>query len=76
MAGETVKINIPFEALLNSIAELSIEEKIQLRDYLDEQIGVLEEEENPALEAESREARDAYERGDYVTIDEYIERRQ
>ena len=76
MAEETVKISISFEALLNSIADLSVEEKIQLRDYLDEQIGVLEEGEDPALEAESREARDAYERGDYVTIDEYIERRQ
>ncbi len=76
MAGETVKINIPFEALLNSIAELSVEEKIQLRNSLDEQIDALEEEESLETEAEVREAREAYKRGDYITIDDYIERRQ
>ena len=43
MAGETVKISIPFEALLNSITELSVEEKIQLRNSLDDQIDALEE---------------------------------
>lgn len=74
MAGETVKINISFEALLDSIAELSAEEKIQLRNSLDEQIDALEE--SPEIEAEVREARTAYERGDYVSIDEYVERHQ
>ena len=76
MAGETVKISITFEALLNSIAELSVEEKIQLRNSLDDQLDELEEGESPETEAEVREAREAYRRGDYVTIDEYIERRQ
>ncbi len=76
MDGETVKINIPFEALLNSIAELSVEEKIQLRNSLDDQIDALEEEESPETETEVREAREAYRRGGYITIDEYIERRQ
>ncbi len=28
--------------------------------------------EDPAVQAEIREARDAYQAGDYVTIDEYI----
>ncbi len=75
MAGETIKINIPFEALLDSISELSIEEKTQLRDSLDNQIDALEEE-RPGIEAEVRDARKAYELGDYMTIDEYISRRQ
>lgn len=75
MAGETVKINVPFEALLDSISGLSVEEKMQLRDSLDDQIDALEKE-RPEIEAEVREARKAYEAGDYTTIDEYIKQRR
>lgn len=75
MSSETIKINIPFDALLNSIAELDLEEKIQIRNSLDDQIDALEEE-RPEIEAEIQEAREAYERGDYITFDEYADRRK
>lgn len=61
---------VPFEALLDSIAELSFEDKVLLRESLDEQI------EATAEEGPETEARDAYERGDYVTIDEYVDQRR
>lgn len=73
LSSETIKINIPFDALLNSIAELDVEEKIQLRNSLEDQIDALEEE-RPEIEAEVREAREAYEHGDYTTFDEYADR--
>lgn len=75
MAGETVRINVPFEALLDSISRLSTEEKMQLRASLDDQIDALGEE-RPEIEAEVREARKAYEAGNYTTIDEYLEHRR
>lgn len=75
MSGETVRLLVPFEALLSSIIELSLEDKVALRDALDEQIEAAGEESSEA-EADAREARDAYERGDYVTVDDYIDRRR
>ncbi len=37
MAGD-IKVSVPFETLLGSIAELSLEDKVLLRESLDEQI--------------------------------------
>lgn len=75
LAGENVRLLVPFEALLDSVAGLSLEDKILLREALDEQIEIAAEE-NPAIGADIREARDAHERGDYVTIDDYVEQRR
>jgi hypothetical protein len=64
MAQETVKLLIPFEALADSVAELTLEGKRRLWGLLWER--------DPTVQAEIREARAAYQAGDYVTIDEYI----
>lgn len=74
MAGN-IRVPVPFETLLGSISELDLEDKILLRDSLDEQIEA-DAEENLETEAEIREARDAYESGDYVGFDEYVTRRR
>lgn len=74
MAGN-IRVSVPFETLLGSISELGLEEKILLRDSLDEQIEA-DAEESPQTEAEVRAARHAYESGDYVGVDEYLARRQ
>lgn len=74
MAGN-IRVPVPFETLLGSISELDLEDKILLRDSLDEQIEA-DAEESPQAEAEARAARDAYESGDYVDADEYIAGRQ
>lgn len=75
MAHETVKLLIPFQTLMDSVAALSLEDKRRLWEFLDEQMAQIEEElweQDPKAQAEIREARAAYESGDYVTIDEYV----
>jgi hypothetical protein len=79
MAQEGVRLLIPFESLVDSVAELSLRDKLRLWELLDEQIAHAEEEaweQDPTVQAEIREARAAYQAGDYVTIDEYIARRR
>jgi len=79
MSQATVKLLVPFESLVESVRDLSLEEKRVLWEVLDEQIAQVEEElweKDPAVQAEIREARAAYQAGDYITIDEYIAQRQ
>jgi len=79
MAQEGVRLLIPFESLVDSVAALSLKDKLRLWELLDEQIAQAEEEaweQDPTVQAEIREARAAYQAGDYVTIDEYIARRR
>jgi hypothetical protein len=79
MAQESVRLLIPFESLVDSVARLSLRDKLRLWELLDEQIAQAEEEaweQDPTVQAEIREARAAYQAGDYVTIDEYIARRR
>ncbi len=74
----TVKLLIPFDALLDSVRELSLRDKLELIKALEEQIAQAEEQawdQSPTLRAEIQEARSAYEAGDSITIDEYIKRR-
>lgn len=78
MTQETVKLQIPFESLLNAIASLGLEEKRKLWQILDEQIAASEDSllaEDPTVQAEIAEAKTAYQAGDYVTLDEYIVQR-
>ncbi len=79
MSHTTVKLLIPFESLVDSISKLSPREKLRLWELLDEQITRAEEElweQDSTVQAEIREARAAYQSGDYVTIDEYLARQQ
>ena len=74
-----MKLLIPFESLVDSISKLSPREKLRLWELLDEQITRAEEElweQDSTVQAEIREARAAYQSGDYVTIDEYLARQQ
>lgn len=75
MAQEAVKLLIPFESLVNSVAELNLEDKRRLWELLDEQIAQAEEEmwdQDPIVQAEIQESRAAYHAGEHMTIDEYI----
>ncbi|MCR4405336.1 MAG: hypothetical protein NUW24_00200 [Anaerolineae bacterium] len=79
MSQANVKLTIPFESLVESITRLGLKEKLRLWQLLTEQIAQLEEElweQDPIAQAEIREAREAYQAGDYVTIDEYLARQQ
>jgi len=78
MAQESVELLIPFESLVKSITKLRMKDKFRLWELLDEQMAHAEEktwEEDPIVQAEIQEARNAYQVGDYVTIDEYIAQR-
>ena len=75
MTKETVKMSIPFESLLESISKLKLQDKLRLWKSLNEQLAQIEEESyeaNPTIQSEIREARIAYQAGDYVTLDDYI----
>lgn len=67
----TVRLQIPFESLVEAIASLDLEEKLQLREILEDQIFETEEqmENDPAVLAEVEEARKEYQAGNYQTID-------
>jgi hypothetical protein len=78
MTIETVRLQIPFESLVDAISSLGLEEKRRLWQLLDEEITQAEEdllEEDPTIKAEIQEARSAYKTGDYQTIEEYIANR-
>jgi hypothetical protein len=78
MTIETVRLQIPFESLVDAISSLGLEEKRRLWQRLDEEITQAEEdllEEDPTIKAEIQEARTAYQTGDYQTIEEYIANR-
>ncbi len=78
MRQETVKLLIPFDSLMNSIAKLSIGDKRRLWELLDQEMAQIEEEaweQDPTTQAEIQEARTSYQSGDYVTIDDYIAQR-
>lgn len=75
MAKKKVKLVVPFESLVQSIAELSFEDKRRIWALLEGELAHLEEEtweQDPTVRAEIQEARAAYDTGDYLTIDEYI----
>jgi hypothetical protein len=73
-----VKLQISFEALVEAIATLDLENKQQLLEILEDQIFDAEEDEmenSPEVLAEVEESRKAYQAGDYQTIEEYIANR-
>ncbi|MBC7228046.1 MAG: hypothetical protein H5T61_12595 [Thermoflexales bacterium] len=72
-----VRLSVPFDSLVESVLNLSPREKLRLWQLLNEQIAQWEEElleEDPIVRAEIQEAREAYLRGDYITIEEYVAR--
>ncbi len=74
MNQSTIKLQIPFESLVEAISNLDTEQKQQLWKILDEEIENIEdelEESNPRIQAEIEAERKAYEAGDYVTLEEY-----
>lgn len=75
MTQPTIQLQIPFDSLVNAIATLAREEKIQLFHLLETEIAQLEDDEfedDPKVLAEIQEARLAYQTGDYQTLDELM----
>ena len=64
-----------FEAVRDSVARLRPEEKIRLWQLLETEIGLAEEaiwEQDSTVQSEIREARAAYDGGEFVTLEEYL----
>ncbi|CAN2042937.1 hypothetical protein GMMP15_90075 [Candidatus Magnetomoraceae bacterium gMMP-15] len=77
MATNNIRMFIPFESLIKAATELSMKYKYQLFKLLEDQIAEAEEElleQDPSVDAEVQEARAAYYAGDYMTIEEYLEK--
>lgn len=66
-----VSLSIPFDSLLDSVGRLDADEKIRLWEALEAQIAQQEEdllEKKPTVQAEIAAARDAYRKGEFVTL--------
>ena len=69
--NQNIELAISFESLADCIKKLDIDDKIRLWELLEEQL-----ERDLTVQSEISEARTAYEKGDYITIDEYIKKRK
>ncbi|MEA1864555.1 MAG: hypothetical protein U9N46_05070 [Euryarchaeota archaeon] len=66
MSPESVELSIPFDSLVDSVTKLHLRDKFRLWELLDEQMAAVEEDawdEDPAVQAEIRDARAAYQAG-------------
>ncbi|WP_013321160.1 hypothetical protein [Gloeothece verrucosa] len=74
----TVKLQIPFECLIEAITSLNLEEKRHLQEVLEQQIFEQEEaiyEDDLDTITEIQAVRDEYARGEYQTFDEFLAHR-
>jgi len=70
----TINIQVPFEFLLQALQTLSPGEKYTLLEQLEDDLFQSEEdvETDPIVSAAVLASRQAYQQGDYVTIQDYI----
>ena len=70
----TINIQVPFEFLLQALQTLSPGEKYTLLEQLEDDLFKSEEdvETDPIVSAAVLASRQAYQQGDYVTIQDYI----
>lgn len=79
MTQSTIQVQIPFDSLLNAIASLTLEDKIQILHIIETEIAQLEEDElenDPTVLAEIQESRMAYQSGDYQTLEQLMDSRK
>lgn len=74
MAENIVKVDIPFQSLLEAILSLETTEKHKLWALLEAEL-FPDEVDSPEDIAEIQAARADYEAGDHTTFDQYIEQR-
>jgi uncharacterized protein YerC len=71
----SVQIQIPFESLIEAITSLDLEKKHKLLEIIEDLLFEAEEEaieQDLQVIEEVKEARKAYQSGDYQTVQEYI----
>jgi hypothetical protein len=69
-----INISIPFDSLIQTIKSLDLPEQKKLLEILENQIFNAEEnwENNPEIIAEVISAKEAYQNGDYLTLEEFV----
>ena len=70
MAEQTVKIDIPFQTLVNALINLNIDEKQKIWELLEAEL-YPEDECTPEELADIEAARADYEAGEYITFEQY-----
>ena len=70
MAEQTVKIDIPFETLVDALINLNIDEKQKIWELLEAEL-FPGDECSPEEVADIEAARADYEAGDYITFEQY-----
>jgi hypothetical protein len=77
MSRETVTLNIPFDFLLQAIANLDSTDKARLWEFLDADLHGTDDEAavDPEEEAEVTQAYQEHEAGDYLALDKYVAQR-
>ena len=70
----TINLSVPFEFLVTAIRSLTWNEQQQLLKLLEDQIFESEEEweNSPEIVAEIQQARQAYQVGEYQTLEEFM----
>ena len=79
MSQTGLNLFIPMELLINSLNALSLSEKQQLWQILDEAIGDAEEDdwrEDEETKKEIQLVRDEYANGEYMTFQQYLNQRK
>lgn len=76
MAGvKEIRLKIPFSTLTSLLEGLDLEDLLRLWGWLDEKLAEWEDEvmlTNPRIAAEIRKAREEYEAGDYIRLEDLI----
>jgi hypothetical protein len=75
MIENTVKVNISFQSLLETVSSLKVAEKHQLLEYLEGEL-FADDEDTEAEMSEIKAARQEYRSGEYITFDLYVAQRE
>jgi hypothetical protein len=75
MIEKTVKVNISFQSLLETVSSLKVSEKHQLLEYLEAEL-FADDEDTEAEMSEIKAARQEYQAGEYITFDRYLAQRE
>lgn len=75
MIENTVKVNISFQSLLETVSSLKVSEKHQLLEYLEAEL-LADDEDTAAEMSEIEAARQEYRAGEYITFDQYVAQRE
>lgn len=70
----TVNIPISFDTLIEAIKSLDLSQQQELLEILENQILIAEDEweNSPEVIAEVKSAKEAYQAGDYLTLEEFM----